>query len=187
MKESDIVRQVIQVVNDSRLAYVWRCQSGTLLGGRVHLAPPGTPDIVGFRRRDGRFVGLEVKVPGKKPSSEQLVAGQRIRDCGGLWGCVTSAAAALALLACVACGGEVASEPIDSTCAYSMLYPGIKTSCQAPAGDAANAYGWMVTCSRPSNAVDACQAVSELNGAPPTPGTTWYCCAAGPYAVDTNP
>jgi|SRR5580658_344112 hypothetical protein len=92
--ESEIQRDVIQSVNKSGLARVWRSQSGTRGGGRMHLAPEGTPDIVGYTRL-GRFVGLEVKRPGKGPSKAQREAGQAILASGGIWAVVTSASEAL--------------------------------------------------------------------------------------------
>jgi hypothetical protein len=94
LSESEIQRDVIRSVNKSGLASVWRSQSGTRGGGRMHLAPTGTPDIVGYTRF-GRFVGLEVKRPGKGPSKAQSDAGKAILASGGIWAVVTSAREAL--------------------------------------------------------------------------------------------
>jgi hypothetical protein len=97
LSESEIQRQVIQAVNASGLARVWRTQSGTRSGGRMHLAPTGTPDIVGYTRF-GRFLGLEVKRPGKGPSKAQQDVGTAILASGGLWVVVASADSAIAYL-----------------------------------------------------------------------------------------
>jgi hypothetical protein len=58
----------------------------------------GSPDLVGYLFDSGRFLGLEVKRPGQKPSDEQRqwisVAARR----GALVAVVTSVAEALALV-----------------------------------------------------------------------------------------
>lgn len=55
------------------------------------MAPAGTPDIVGYLRTSGSFVGIEVKRPGEKPTSVQVAAGRAIVAAGGVWLVVTSA------------------------------------------------------------------------------------------------
>lgn len=61
-----------QIIEALRLVGVttWRSQSGRVKGGRMHLAPKGTPDLVGFTCQ-GQFVGIEVKTPTGKMSAEQ--------------------------------------------------------------------------------------------------------------------
>jgi hypothetical protein len=86
MSEQRLTKAIIEAVNASRLAYVWRSQAGTLpIRGRfVHLAPNGCPDIVGYMMRGarrGRFVGIEVKLPGKKPSDAQQAWRAELRAC----------------------------------------------------------------------------------------------------------
>lgn len=87
MSETPLVRAIIDTLNESRIATVWRNQSGALHGGRIHLAPEGTPDIVGFDRR-GVFVGLEVKAPGGRTKPDRLINQamwrDRIRIAGGI-------------------------------------------------------------------------------------------------------
>ena len=56
----------------------------------------GIPDVVGLQR--GIFFGIEVKVPGKKPTPIQALTLTRIRAAGGNAGCATSVAEALAIL-----------------------------------------------------------------------------------------
>ena len=64
----------------------WRTQSGTRSGGRMHLAPSGTPDIVGYRIRDAKFIAIECKAPGGKPSPEQVAWLARAQASGVLCG-----------------------------------------------------------------------------------------------------
>ena len=49
----------------------WNSPSGLARRGRIHMAPTGTPDIIGYLP-GGRMLALEVKMPGKKPSVGQL-------------------------------------------------------------------------------------------------------------------
>ena len=51
-------------------------------GGWIHLARAGTPDR--FLCLNGRFVALEVKVPGQQPTQEQCAIHERIRQSGGI-------------------------------------------------------------------------------------------------------
>jgi protein involved in polysaccharide export with SLBB domain len=53
------------------------------------MAPAGTPDVVGYSGH-GTFIGLEVKLPGQKPTTRQLEAGRAILTAGGIWAVVTS-------------------------------------------------------------------------------------------------
>lgn len=91
MSEQDLTRNVIATVNASGLAEVWRCHSGMVRvrRGWLHLSPEGTPDIVGFLR-DGRFIGLECKLPGERPTEVQRQAIERIVEAGGVASVVRS-------------------------------------------------------------------------------------------------
>jgi hypothetical protein len=53
---------------------VWRNQSGTVRARRgvMHLAPKGTPDLVGYDPKTGLLIGVEVKLESGKVSQEQL-------------------------------------------------------------------------------------------------------------------
>ena len=87
--ETPIQRDIIKTINASGLATVWRCPSGEVRvrRGYLHMAPKGTPDIVGYTR-DGKFVGIEVKVPGnrtdKARAESQLAARVAIIAAGGI-------------------------------------------------------------------------------------------------------
>jgi hypothetical protein len=103
VSETDIKRAIVQAMNASGLCRVWSTPSGRvqIRGGWVSLAPEGTPDICGWSR-DGRFVGVEVKVPGHKTKPERATKQQEtqaaIRSAGGIAGQVESALAAIELL-----------------------------------------------------------------------------------------
>jgi hypothetical protein len=99
MSEQDIVHAAIEAVNASNLALVWRNHSGSVRvrRGYMHLAPKGSPDIVGILC-DGRFVGLEMKKPGEKPSAVQEEWRTRFLALGGVAACVHSANETLAVL-----------------------------------------------------------------------------------------
>ena len=89
MSETDLSRAIRQTLE--RLGvWCWRSQAGTARGGRTHLAPAGTPDILGILP-GGRALGLEVKRPGEKATPEQRAWGERCRVMGGVFAVVTSA------------------------------------------------------------------------------------------------
>jgi hypothetical protein len=44
----------------------------------------GSADILGILRPSGRFLAIEVKKPGEKPSDEQIAFLLAIRDAGGV-------------------------------------------------------------------------------------------------------
>jgi hypothetical protein len=71
----------------------WRVNSGRVRseGGRlIQLAPAGTADILGILAPSGRFVGLEVKVPGRKATAVQEEWAKDVRGLGGFVATVTS-------------------------------------------------------------------------------------------------
>jgi len=69
---------------DFKGIYQIRVQSGQVqIEGRwIHCAKKGTPDRILCYK--GRFVGLEIKKPGAKPTKDQLAAHDEIRRCGGI-------------------------------------------------------------------------------------------------------
>jgi len=87
MKESDIQRNIIKTL-EAMGCYVVNVVSPT---------KAGTPDIV-LCHPDckGRFIGLEVKIKGKKPTELQYHHLKRIREAGGIGLWVTSVSDALA-------------------------------------------------------------------------------------------
>src|SRR5579859_6181917 len=101
--ETLITTACIESINASGLAFVWRNHSGAVRvkRGFMHLAPEGSPDLVGWLR-DGRFVGIETKVAGARTQKARAAAQaewrDRIRAAGGVAGEVRSPADALALV-----------------------------------------------------------------------------------------
>lgn len=100
MSEQDLTREIIEAINRTGRALVWRNHSGMVKVRRawMHLAPKGSPDIVGLTVT-GRFVGLEVKLPGEKPTDEQLSWGKAIETSSGIWGVVRSIDEAMDVIA----------------------------------------------------------------------------------------
>lgn len=63
-----------------------RVQSGAALGlhgGFCRLAPEGTADLLGWAFGAGKFVAVEVKLPGKKPDPAQLEFLRDVHAAGG--------------------------------------------------------------------------------------------------------
>ena len=86
MSEQRLTRAIIEAVNGTLRAHVWRHQSGRVRvrGGWMHLAPSGSPDIVGYMRGTGRFLGIEVKLPGELPTAIQVTWRDAIQKAGGI-------------------------------------------------------------------------------------------------------
>ncbi len=69
----------------------WRINAGmvkTEAGGMVRLAPAGFSDIIGIY--NGRFLAIEVKVPGKRPTAAQQAFLDAVAAAGGVAFCATS-------------------------------------------------------------------------------------------------
>jgi len=103
--ETDLQRAILETLRALGLT-VWRNQSGTVRvrGGFMHMAPEGTPDIIGYLA-DGRLLGIEVKLPGKekrntKPERREKQAAWRAkaRAAGCVVGQVTSVGEAVLLV-----------------------------------------------------------------------------------------
>ena len=67
--ETQIQKDIIEYLH-ARNIRAWRTNSGKARYN-IKLAPNGTPDIIGYLP-GGKFLGIEVKKPGCKPSEEQL-------------------------------------------------------------------------------------------------------------------
>lgn len=88
--ESKIVKK-IRAFLEGREAWVFNVH-----GGDSPFQEVGVPDLLCCWQ--GRFVGLEVKLPGEKPSRRQEVVLERIRKAGGIAAVVSSVAEVEALL-----------------------------------------------------------------------------------------
>ena len=86
--ETDI-QNLIRLALSERGIISWRNNTGALKDkdGRLirYGMCPGSSDIIGIMP-DGRFLAIEVKKPGKKPTPEQLNFIEAIRRHGGIAG-----------------------------------------------------------------------------------------------------
>jgi len=93
LREADIQAAIVKAARRCpAVGHVFRVNSGTFksfAGSIVQGAPKGTPDIVGFLK-DGRFLAVEVKVPGEYPTPEQRAFLDALNACGGVGFVATS-------------------------------------------------------------------------------------------------
>lgn len=73
-KESDLQTQILNYLREKGV-FCWKQNSSGVRGRKAPIR--GIPDILGVLP-DGRFLGVEVKKPGGKPSAEQVEFIQRI-------------------------------------------------------------------------------------------------------------
>ena len=96
MTEAQIQRACLDALH--RLGITcWRDQAGTARGGRTHLSPPGTPDIIGYLP-GGRMLAIEVKTALGSVSQEQTNWLRHAHSQGVLCGIVRSAEEAIDLV-----------------------------------------------------------------------------------------
>jgi hypothetical protein len=102
VKEADIQAAVLKAARKHpAIGRVFRVNSGTFksfAGSIVQGAPKGTPDLIGFMA-DGRFLAVEIKVPGEFPTPEQRAFIADLNACGGLGFVATSVDSFLRFLA----------------------------------------------------------------------------------------
>jgi hypothetical protein len=84
LKESHLVQQVLTYLR-YKGHKVFRMNSGAMLTGsknqyRVQLAPPGCPDIIGWQKGTGKFIGVECKVGKNTRTSLQEQFAQSMTD-----------------------------------------------------------------------------------------------------------
>lgn len=100
--EIDVMREIQLAPEVQQLAVLWRNHVGTVVGrdGRVHTfgLGKGSPDLVGFLRGSGRFVGIEVKALDGRLSPCQKQWAERATELGALVGVARSVAEAVAIL-----------------------------------------------------------------------------------------
>lgn len=92
MRETNIIQSIRLACSD--IALLFRNNTGVLPDKngrpvRFGLAV-GSGDIVGLRKSDARFISLEIKQPGKKPTPEQINFITAIQKNGGLSGVATN-------------------------------------------------------------------------------------------------
>lgn len=85
-REGSLVAQIIGYFKWNDRYHLFRVNSGKVKAekwGRyywVHLAPIGTPDIIGFDKVLGCFIGIETKVKKNKLSAEQAAFAKSLRN-----------------------------------------------------------------------------------------------------------
>jgi hypothetical protein len=94
LKESALVSQTIQYLTFKGHT-VWRNNSGAVRIGTpnskynrqylIKLAPVGSPDIIGWEKGTGRFIGIECKVGYNKPTQFQKDFAERMQKDGCLY------------------------------------------------------------------------------------------------------
>lgn len=88
-EQSEVTAPIIAALEEAGIV-AWRQQAGVVQvrRGWMHLAPAGTPDIVGFLP-GGRFFGIEAKLAGNRTSRDrgekQAAWGARCVAQGGLY------------------------------------------------------------------------------------------------------
>jgi hypothetical protein len=84
LKESALVQQVLTYLR-YKGHKVFRMNAGAVMTGqfsqrRVQLAPPGCPDIIGWQKGTGKFIGVECKVGRNKRTLLQEEFAQSMTD-----------------------------------------------------------------------------------------------------------
>lgn len=91
MNETDIM-QLVRIKASELGAVLWRNNVGRLqdvTGRWVQFGLcNGSSDLIGYFK--GKFLALEIKVPGKKPTPEQINFIERVNKAGGIAAVVTS-------------------------------------------------------------------------------------------------
>ena len=86
MKEASIENDILEYLNYMGGMF-WRSHTGKNLP-----CVPGVPDIIGVK--NGKFVAVEVKRPGQKPTVQQVAFMARLKACGARVFIATSVAEA---------------------------------------------------------------------------------------------
>lgn len=99
MRESDLSR-TIQIALSQAGHRIWRFNTGlfyTADGRPVRAGMKSASDLIGIAK-GGRFVAIEVKLPGGKPTAAQQRFLDLIESMGGVSGCARSVDEALAIV-----------------------------------------------------------------------------------------
>jgi len=88
MKESDIQKAIMDylrlkgcLVFKHRNVGIWKKKTNSYIP--LSFGEKGISDIIGLTHK-GHFIAVEVKMPGKNPSKEQLDFIERVREKGGI-------------------------------------------------------------------------------------------------------
>ncbi len=96
MKETELMNLIRFELVETGKYSLWRNNIGFDQVTKVRYGlGVGTSDLVGFRHRDGRFIGLEIKTATGRASKEQKMWIEHVVGHGGLAGIVHSTEDAL--------------------------------------------------------------------------------------------
>ena len=92
MNETNLVQNIRLDCAD--IAILWRNNCGAYkdkTGRQIRYGLcVGSSDLVGIRKIDGLFIAIEAKMPGKKPTTEQLLFIEAVLKNGGCAGVATN-------------------------------------------------------------------------------------------------
>lgn len=97
--ESKIQRDIRLAMGKRKDIVLWRNNVGVAMHQPGQLAKPqrvtyglcvGSSDLIGILKPSGRFVALEVKQPGEKPTADQKLFADLVIKCGGFHRVVSS-------------------------------------------------------------------------------------------------
>lgn len=93
MSEANILRQIMWALSEHDIL-IFRNNVGCTRfpnGSVVRYGLfPGSSDLIGIRKRDGRFLAIEVKKPGQNAKPHQQNFIDRIKEAGGIAGVARS-------------------------------------------------------------------------------------------------
>ena len=96
--EAGILREVLELVRiHPKCAFAYRQNAGTFGENYTRLGPRGICDIIGMMK-DGRYLAIEIKAPGKRPEEHQFAFMKMVSTNGGVAGWCTSIEEAKAIL-----------------------------------------------------------------------------------------
>ena len=79
---ADLTKMMMEYLK-SRGNDVWR-NNNLAVKGRSFIGRKGVPDIIGYSKKYGQFIGCEVKAIGDRPSVEQMEFLTNLGMCGGI-------------------------------------------------------------------------------------------------------
>lgn len=103
MTEKQLQKQIVEFLNYNG-CNVWMTNAGQVpigdTGRRIKVGFAGLSDIIGIRRRDGRFIAIEVKLPKRRKnvSDKQAEFLAKTKLFGGIVGVATSPEEALQII-----------------------------------------------------------------------------------------
>ena len=106
MTEKQLQSSIIEFLNYSGKCWVWNNNAGmipaTYKGKKrmIQVGQAGSPDVMGMRKSDGCFIGIEIKLPKRRKNvtEKQEMFLENIRLNGGIAGVATTPEEALEIV-----------------------------------------------------------------------------------------